>query len=199
MVGEDHLFLGCLGMWRCWLVFWGEGRGPRSLFWAFQDSWLEGLGLGRERRSREATQKRGWRGQGAGTWGLRDKSPGEVRLRSGRLGPFWRLGKYPLQILEPPVGPTPWRPPGPSLVAPGPLNPWGPPGGGSNSGPAPLTPARGPAQTFDLAAAADRGQRGQGPSAEGAPVGTARPGSRRPENHPQTPPTARTHSPPFNR
>lgn len=28
MVREDHLFLGCLGMWRCWLVFWGEGRGP---------------------------------------------------------------------------------------------------------------------------------------------------------------------------
>lgn len=45
----------------------------------------------------------------------------------------------------------------------------------SRTGSAPLTPARGPAVTFDLAAAADQGQRGLDPSAAGAPVGMARP------------------------
>lgn len=50
-----------------------------------------------------------------------------------------------------------------------------------------MTPARGPAVTFDLAAAADGGQRDLGPSASGAPVGTARPYSERPGNQPGAP------------
>lgn len=45
----------------------------------------------------------------------------------------------------------------------------------SRTGSAPLTPVRGPAVTFDLAAAADQGQRGLDPSAAGAPVGMASP------------------------
>lgn len=56
-----------------------------------------------------------------------------------------------------------------------------------------MTPARGPAVTFDLAAAADWGQRSLGPSAAGAPRGNGQ--TLLPENRSLPPPPARTPSP----
>lgn len=85
-------------------------------------------------------------------------------------GRAWRLGKEGAR-----VGPT-LRMPRPLAVAPPALHALGLVCGvrlEPKTGSAPLTPARGPAVTFDLAAAADQEQRGLDPSAAGAPVGMA--------------------------
>lgn len=145
-------------MWGRWLVcIWGEDTGPRP---------LAGLSkiLGKGRRGgdlREGIRKGDWEGkEGSGKGGRGEGWGREPGLRDTSLGAgseatvwgqFGDLGEEGRRRPQNQAGPTPRRPPRPLPVLRRPA----PPGALRESGPTPLTPARGPAVTFDLAAAAD--------------------------------------------
>lgn len=129
MVREDHFVLGLPGNVEVLASYLGVRTGVPGP-WTGLSSILGQRASRKGDKVQGRTSEGDWRGEGAGTWGLRDTSSGEERLRSGSLGPIWRRGKYRPQILEPPVGPHPRRPPRPLPVAPQPRETPGALGGG---------------------------------------------------------------------